>query len=145
MNAIGRIISDAEEKLTDLYKQPVRLAIITQTLSAEDTMRFITLVVCNALNVRFEEMFEKNRRREIAEARMFIYYYGKSRYGIGPSKASKYFNQNHTTAIHSFNAIRDRLYVKDSLTTLNHRLIEAEFEDHKTIIPHTNQTHDAHT
>jgi chromosomal replication initiation ATPase DnaA len=136
MNAIERIIADTEAKLTEIYMQPVKVAIITQTLNVDDTMRFVTLIVCNALNVRFDEVFEKNRRSDLVEARKFIYYYAKSRYGIGPVRAAQYFHQDHTSAIHSNNDITDKLSIGDARTRLSKRLIEAEFEDLKT------KTHD---
>jgi chromosomal replication initiation ATPase DnaA len=132
MNAVERIVADAEGKLTAIYNKPVKLAVMPLTgINDDEKLKFVTLVVCNALNINFDELFKHTRPNHIAEARMFVFYYAKNYYGVkNMNKHKRYFQLKcHSTVIHGIRTIKERLEYGDEKTTMNKQLIDAEFQD----------------
>jgi len=67
----------------------------------------IEKAVSKITGIRAEVMHMKTRKREIVESRQLVSYYAKI-YELGSWRIiGNYFNQDHATAIHSYNTMVD--------------------------------------
>jgi chromosomal replication initiation ATPase DnaA len=135
MNAVQRIVQDAEVRIAEIYQQPIKLIIVPiKGSDVETELNFLTAMVSKALNISYEIMFTKTRKREIVQARHFVMFYSKLEYKIGPSAVANFFGlSSHADVIHGRNKIQDLLDAKDATTVINKNLIEEELREHYQI------------
>lgn len=69
----------------------------------------ISKIVTEITGVTLEAMMRKTRKREILESRQLVSFVAHNHYRIGCTEVSKFFKQNHSTALNSFQVIGDLL------------------------------------
>jgi chromosomal replication initiator protein len=90
----------------DLAKKVLKSFI--RTSSRELTIETIQVMVCEYLNVPYDMLLEKTRKREIVQARQVTMYLAKMFTKSSLKSIGDHFGgRDHTTVIHSCQAVRD--------------------------------------
>lgn len=77
----------------------------------KSVLDMIVQYVSEKLGVEVDALFGRSRKREIAYARQLCIYLIKRKTKFTFSDIGRYFNRDHTTVIHSINAIKDLMDV----------------------------------
>lgn len=73
--------------------------------------------VCTYFNINPTLLHKKCRKREIVMPRQIIVYLGRQYTSLSLKKIGEYFNQDHTTAIHCVETIKDLLDCDEEIKT----------------------------
>jgi chromosomal replication initiator protein len=109
----------------DLAKKVLKSFI--KTSSRELTIETIQLMVCEELNVPYDRLLEKTRKRDIVQARQVTMYLAKIFTKNSLKSIGDHFGgRDHTTVIHSCQTVRDLMDTdgafKDSVMSLQQKL-----------------------
>ena len=72
----------------------------------EKIMSEIKYLTSEFFGIEDEDLLERNRKKEVVEARRFLHYYLYENFGIGYSEQMRFFYYNHATIIHAINKHR---------------------------------------
>jgi chromosomal replication initiator protein len=119
--------SSLNRKEIDLELAKKVLKSFIKTTSRELTIETIQEMVCEYLNVSYDTLLEKTRKREIVQARQITMYLSKMFTKNSLKTIGDHFGgRDHTTVIHSCQTVRDLMDTdvgfKDSVMTLQQRL-----------------------
>lgn len=121
MNAIKikDLLLTAQGELSKELGVPV---VIKLGISKPDRLRLIIKSVAEASGIDIAIIESKERKQSIAEARQVIYYIATTHFAFTYSEVSRYFHQNHTTALAAVRRVRDLLSINDrSITDIINR------------------------
>lgn len=111
-------IDGFEKAIQEKFNKKIYLLAISNDIIRVD-MDSIAKIVCATSAVSRDDLFSKNRSRQIVNARhvsMFLCYKYTS-YSL--KEIGKHFGgRDHTTVIHAMKTIKDRLSVQDELLTV---------------------------
>ena len=119
--------SSLNRKEIDLELAKKVLKSFIKTSSRELTIENIQTMVCEYLNVPYDKLLEKTRKREIVQARQITMYLAKMFTKNSLKTIGDHFGgRDHTTVIHSCQTVRDLMDTdpgfKDSVLTLQQKL-----------------------
>lgn len=119
--------SSLNRKEIDLELAKKVLKSFIKTSSRELTIETIQVMVCEYLNVPYDKLLEKTRKREIVQARQITMYLAKMFTKNSLKTIGDHFGgRDHTTVIHSCQTVRDLMDTdtgfKDSVMTLQQKL-----------------------
>lgn len=60
---------------------------------------------CNYFNIKPEDLHVRKRDRPLVQCRQIIYYLARELTSLGVIEIGRYFNQDHTTVVHSTSTI----------------------------------------
>lgn len=96
--------------------------------------------VSRVTGVSAEEIFGKNRKREVAAARHMFFYIARKYTNVTLGQAGKFLGRDHTTAINSVKVCNDMLDINDEVfvTTLAEidKYIIVNFRNYKEFLVH---------
>jgi chromosomal replication initiator protein len=119
--------SSLNRKEIDLELAKKVLKSFIKTSSRELTIETIQMMVCEYLNVSYDMLLEKTRKREIVQARQITMYLAKMFTKNSLKTIGDHFGgRDHTTVIHSCQTVRDLMDTdvgfKDSVMALQQKL-----------------------
>lgn len=143
MEALNIKFTDEEVGITSTYPARVRYVLIPETirhkkeLTSELKYDIIERCVCQYYNVSVIDLMEKNRKREVVEARQIIYYFIKS-----PDEKSSVsdrlewiggrYGQDHASVLHGVKTIANYISKyktwKDKCNIMRNKILQ-EFQD----------------
>lgn len=119
--------SSLNRKEIDLELAKKVLKSFIKTSSRELTIEVIQMMVCEYLNISYDKLLEKTRKREVVQARQITMYLAKMFTKNSLKTIGDHFGgRDHTTVIHSCQTVRDLMDTdsgfKDSVMTLQQKL-----------------------
>jgi len=119
--------SSLNRKEIDLELAKKVLKSFIKTTSRELTIEVIQMMVCEYLNIPYDKLLEKTRKREVVQARQITMYLAKMFTKNSLKTIGDHFGgRDHTTVIHSCQTVRDLMDTdsgfKDSVMTLQQKL-----------------------
>lgn len=107
---VGTIYSSKENSLSNFGNHVKKEFVIEATIKHSSINR--------------ESLFSKSRKREVVMARQACTYIFYKHLGFTTTAASKFFNRDHATTIHSVHRVEDSFYIKDGLFDFVNEIIE---------------------
>jgi len=82
-----------------------------RALSIDDIVK----AVCNYYMVHEKLLYNKNRKREVVDARNIVFYIARKYTRLSLKNVGKPFGKDHTTVIHGIQSFKDRFDTEDKL------------------------------
>ena len=104
-------IKELKQKVRELQNNNLIHGKINGT-DQEKMVERITEIICDYYKIRLSNLLGKSRKREYIKARFIAMYLIRKKAGYTLKRTGRYFNRDHTTAIHAISSITNELSLK---------------------------------
>lgn len=120
------IIRRAESMISRIHGTPVKL--VAKFPHSDTTLDVIKLAVCDEFRIKWEDIVNRSRKREIVIARQLFSYACMKHLSVGSSYLGRLLGRDHTSIIHNRRMVENFLSINDSIFCDHLRNIEATIE-----------------
>lgn len=96
----------------------------------DNKLDYIINVICNYFNINKKTLNLKTRKREIAEARQFYFYFARKLTTCSLELIGSYVNRDHATVIHGYNRIKSFKHIGFKPLIFDIINLENKFEEY---------------